>query len=133
MKNIPLNTRQFISITACLVISLILGQGGIFAANQQHAAKAAAKSEGAGRLVILRSASLGSTIVGVKIDGNLVGQIDYNSRYDAPIAAGPHVLSVYSTIGRRGTEKPAEKRITVEAGKTYTYTAVHKDIQLILK
>ncbi len=86
----------------------------------------------AGRLVVVRAPTLGATIVGLKVDGVEVGQISYNRRYDAPLAAGTHVLSVFP-VNSLEDAKPSERQVTVESGRTYTFTAKRQDIQLVLK
>ena len=119
-------------IVTCLAIGLFLGHP-VNASAAGKASPAPAQNElAAGRLVIVRSATLGPTIVGLKIDGKDVTQITYNRSYDAPLAAGPHTLTVYPVVSMDGS-KPTEIRVNVEPGKTYTFTAARKDIQLILK
>ena len=49
------------------------------------AAAAAPKDSGTGELVIVRSANLGQTIVGVAIDGEQKAKINFNGRYEAPL------------------------------------------------
>ena len=70
--------------------------------------------------------------MGLKIDGKEAAQLTYNRSYDAPLAAGPHTLTVYPVVSLEGA-KPTEIRVNVEPGKTYKFTAARKDIQLILK
>ena len=119
-----------------MVIGLICGLIGCALATETLSAaekKASTQSDKAkGRLVIKRAANLGPTIVGLKIDGAQTDQISYNRTYNAPIAAGSHVLTVYPVVSREGA-KPTETRVNVEAGKTYTFTAAREDIQIVLK
>ena len=69
--------------------------------------------------------------MGLKIDGKEAAQITYNRRYDAPLAAGSHTLTVYPVVSRGA--KPTEIRVNVEPGRTYTFTAARQDIQLVLQ
>jgi len=119
-----------------MVIGLVCGLIGCALATEALSAaekKASTQSDQAmGRLVIKRAANLGPTIVGLKIDGVQTDQISYNRTYNAPIAAGSHVLTVYPVVSREGA-KPTETRVNVEAGKTYTFTAAREDIQIVLK
>lgn len=85
-----------------------------------------------GRLVILRAANIGPQVVGLKIDGVQTAQIYYNRNYDAPLAAGPHVLTVFPVVGR-GTARPTSRSVTVEPGRTYTFTASWQDTQIVLQ
>ncbi len=130
MKNLLKHPGSLILLVVCLGIAWAVSLAEIHAADQ-HATKPG-KTEGAGRLVILRGATLGPTIVGIKIDGKMAAQINYNRRYDAPLAAGPHTLTVFPVNSHQGA-RPTDKHVTVEAGKTYTFTAVRQDIQLVLR
>ena len=84
-----------------------------------------------GRLVVLRAANIGPQIVNLKIDGVQTAQIYYNRSYDAPLAAGPHVLTVSPVI--RSNASSAEMRLTAEPGKTYTFTAAWQDTRIVFK
>ena len=85
-----------------------------------------------GRLIILRAPNIGPQIVGLEIDGVQTALISYNRRYDASLAAGPHVLTVFPVIGR-WTVSTKGRRLIVEAGKTYTFTATWKHIGILLQ
>jgi hypothetical protein len=125
--------RTFSLIAATLAIgAVIVGQSDLFAAQKKEMPAAVQTTQGVGRLIIVRAANLGPTIVGLKIDGKDVDKISYNRRYDAPIAAGAHVLTVYPVVSYEGA-RPVDARINVEPGKTYTFTAARKDIQVVLK
>jgi hypothetical protein len=85
-----------------------------------------------GRLVIFRGPALGPTIIGLRVDGVSVGQIAYNRRYDAPLAAGSHVITVYP-VNSLENARPTDRKVDVEPGRTYSFTAVRKDIGIVLK
>lgn len=122
----------FSLIVTCLAIGLFVGHPvSIWAAGKAKPAPAQS-AQAPGRLVIVRSANLGPTIVVLKIDGKEAGKISYNRRYDAPLAAGPHTLTVYPVVSLEGAQ-PTERQINVEPGKTYNFTAARQDIQLVLK
>src|SRR5262245_41141947 len=119
-------------IVTCLAIGLFVGHPlSLWAAGKAKPAPAQ-NAQAPGRLVIVRGASLGPTVVTLKIDGQKAADISYNRRYDAPLAAGPHTLTVYPAVSLEGA-KPTERQINVEPGKTYTFTAARQDIQLVLK
>ena len=80
----------------------------------------------------MRSPTLGPTVVGVRVDGVNVAQIAYNRRYDAPLSAGTHVVTVYPVVSLEGA-RPTETKVNVESGRTYSFTAVRKDIGIFLK
>jgi hypothetical protein len=81
------------------------------------------------RLVVNRSANFGvDESVDLLVDGKTVAVLAYSESYDAPLSAGKHVLSI-STNPKAYPQapKPQPLTITVEAGKTYTFTAVWPD------
>jgi hypothetical protein len=77
-----------------------------------------------GRLVILRAPNFGwNLVLHVQIDGRDAANIVQARRYDRPIAAGTHVISVepvpYSYSGQR-----TSIQLNVKPGQTYVFTAV---------
>ena len=117
-----------------LTIALAGAAIAVTAISSAHAGKPtpAAAAQGEGRLRITRSATLGAYAVGLSIDGKQVATINYNGRYDAPLSAGPHVLSVIP-IPNRMAGKPRETKITVAPGRTYAFTAKRDNDDYILK
>lgn len=122
--------RSFVAIAICSLVLFCAHPPATLAA--EKAAPAAAKSQEAGRLVIVRSANLGSAVVGISIDGKQVTRLNFNGRYDAPISAGPHTLSS-SPIPDSEHAGASELKVTVEPGKTYTFTAKRNDVRIVLK
>jgi len=125
-KRIHLPTGKLSIVVVSLALACLTITAHISAAGKPSSDVAA------GRLIIVRAVNLGPTLVGLKIDGVEMHPIAYNRRYDAPIAAGSHVLTVFPVISREGS-KPTEKRLNVEPGKTYTFTAKRSDILIILQ
>lgn len=82
--------------------------------------------------MIKRSANLGSTIVGLSIDGKQVAKINFNGTYEAPISAGPHRLTTIPIPNREHAEV-SQVQINVQPGKTYTFTAFRDDVRIVLK
>lgn len=95
-------------------------------------AAAAPKDSGTGELVIVRSANLGQTIVGVAIDGEQKAKINFNGRYEAPLSVGQHVITTVP-IPNREHAQPTQTRVNVQKGKTYTFTAARSDVAIVLK
>jgi hypothetical protein len=127
-----LHGRNLMLAVACVAIAgFAISPGNISAAGKPSPAPANT-AQAPGRLVIVRSANLGSIAVNLKIDGVQTANIYKARRYDAPLTAGPHVLTV-SPVSRFEQSKPTEKRLTVQPGKTYTFTAKLDDVQIILK
>src|SRR4030095_1794814 len=108
-------------IVTCLAIGLLVGHPVCTSAAGKESPAPAQNAQAAGRLVVVRSA-LGPTIVVLKIDGKEAAKLSYNRRYDAPLAAGPHTLTVYPVVSLEGA-KPTETRVNVEPGKSCTFTA----------
>ena len=80
-------------------------------------------SADSGRLVIRRIPNIGSGLtLNVSIDGKQVGSARKGQTYNGSLSEGPHVVSVLLTPNRLHLA-PTEKRITVEKGQTYTFTA----------
>ena len=130
-KTHHLKRNSLIIAVACAA----LAWGAIVPAAVSGAGKAspaAAQTQDTGRLVIKRSANLGSTIVGVSIDGVQTAKIAFNGSFNAPLAVGQHVVTVLP-IPNREFAKPSETRLDVEKGKTYSFTAKRSDVSIILK
>jgi hypothetical protein len=124
--------HNLIPAVAGIVLACLAMTPGMSSAAGKASPAAEQKAQPAGRLVIVRAANLGSTIVDLKIDGVETAKINYNGRYDAPLAAGPHVLTVIPFASRE-IPKPNQTRLTVEPGKTYTFTAKRDDVSVVLK
>jgi hypothetical protein len=77
-------------------------------------------STDSGRLVVQRSPGFGSReFLRLSIDGK-VHNIGAGSRYDQPISAGHHVLTVDTPKSRH---QPTSMSLTVDPGHTYAFTA----------
>lgn len=113
-------------VLACLI------PGAVLAASKTASAAKQEQTQQPGRLIIARAANLGTVIVGVSIDGKEVMKINFGGKYDAPLAAGPHVISVVP-VGSRERPEATETRVTVHPGQTYKFTAKRSDVSVVLK
>ena len=87
------------------------------------------RSQGTGRLIVLRSPSFGWNIaVHLQIDGRDVTNITQGGRYDGALPAGHHVL----TVSARGAE-PTSIDVDVQPGQTHRYTAGWSSDTLVLQ
>ena len=120
------------SAVACAAVAWFAITPGNISAASKPASPPARNMVAPGRLIVVRQANLGATIVGLKIDGVQTAQITPNRRYNAPLAAGSHVLTVFPVFSLEGA-RPTETRVTVEPGKTYAFAAAKQDAQIILK
>jgi hypothetical protein len=76
-----------------------------------------------GRLVIRRVANIGTSLVlNVSVDGRHVASVSEGQTYRGSLSAGPHVVSVILDPNAMNLA-PTQKRITVQKGQTYTFTA----------
>jgi len=101
----------------------------VWAANQAGAAP------DSGHLVIDRVANFGSDLgLVVSIDGKDVGTFSEGRKYRGELPAGEHTIIV-RVDPNLNDAKPAQTKLNVVAGQTYTYTAgfsgqdmaLHKD------
>jgi hypothetical protein len=127
-----LNQRGLMIIVASFATCWLLASPGASAAEKKSSPAPTQQMKAPGRLVIVRSATLGPTVVGLRVDGVQVAQITYTRRYDAPIAAGSHVITVYPVHSMQNA-RPRDRQINVESGRTYTFTAARQDVDLVLK
>ena len=128
-----LNSRGLMIIVASFATCWLLASPqGASAAEKKSSPAPMQEMKAPGRLVVVGSASLGPTVVGLRVDGAKVGEISFNRRYDAPIAAGSHVITVYPVHSLQNA-RPRDRQISVESGRTYTFTAARQDVDLVLK
>jgi hypothetical protein len=76
-----------------------------------------------GHVLIYRVANFGSNLsLVVSVDGKDVGSFTEGRNYDGYLPAGQHTLTVRADPNQGGT-RPGKTTLTVQAGKTYSYTA----------
>jgi hypothetical protein len=96
-------------------------------------ASRAAPSKNAGRLTIQRAANFGSDLVlNVSIDGAQAASVVEGRSYNGTLSPGQHVISLTVTPNR-GEFSGTTKRLTVQAGQTYSFTAMWSGQRLVLK
>ena len=99
------------------------------ATNQHGAATAPPNS---GHLLVYRVPNFGTDIgLILSIDGKDVGSFTEGTNYDGYLAAGQHRLTARPDPNRTGA-RPGRATLTVQAGKTYSYTAVWSGSNLAL-
>jgi hypothetical protein len=80
------------------------------------------------RLVVTRSANFGTfQYLILYVDGVHVADLGLNQSYDAVLPPGQHVLSVSTTPQGYRYAPPTQRRVNVEPGKTYAFTAFWKN------
>jgi hypothetical protein len=93
-------------------------------AQEVRSNSALARSEDDAHLVVTRSANFGTfQYLILFVDGVHVADLGLNRSYDAVLPTGQHVLSVSTTPQIYRYTAPTQRRIKVEPGKTYAFTA----------
>jgi len=96
------------------------------------AASMAAPSKNAGHLTIQRAANFGDRLsLNVSIDGAQVAALVVGRSYNGTLSPGQHVISLTVTPYRY--MPPSTKRLTVQAGQTYSFTAMWSGQRLVLR
>jgi hypothetical protein len=97
-------------------------------AQEVRSNSALARSEDHAHLVVTRSANFGTfQYLILFVDGVHVADLGLNRSYDAVLSTGQHVLSVSTTPQIYRYTAPTQRRINVEPGKTYAFTAFWKN------
>jgi hypothetical protein len=77
-----------------------------------------------GRLIVIRVANFGWNVAAnLKIDGRTVANIVQGRKYDHPIPAGRHVLTI-SAVPNVITSESSSIPVNVRPGGTYIFTAM---------
>jgi len=96
-------------------------------------ASMAAPSKNAGRLTIQRAANFGDNLVlNVSIDGASVASLVMGRSYHGTLSPRQHVISLTVTPNL-GEFRGTTKRLTVQAGQTYSFTAMWSGRRLVLR
>jgi hypothetical protein len=102
-------------------------------ASGSTASMAAPSSKNAGRLMIQRAANFGTDLtLNVSIDGAQVTTLVEGRSYNGTLSAGQHVLTL-TVDPNRGGIPPTTKRLTVQKGQTYSFTAMWSGQRLVLR
>jgi hypothetical protein len=89
---------------------------------------ASARSEDDARLIVARSANFGTfQYLNLFVDGVHVADLGLGQSYDALLPPGQHVLSVSTTPQIYRRTPPTQRRVIVEPGETYAFTAFWKN------
>ena len=108
--------KTYNSITHVLSLACA-GLIAMYATNQ------AAAAPNSGHLIIDRVANFGSNLgLVVSIDGKDVGSFSEGRKYSGDLSAGQHTIIVRVDPNRTDAQ-PAQTKLNVVAGETYTYTA----------
>lgn len=124
------------TLTKIFGILILVAVACAFAAStpinaQQISPNGASQDSGkTARLIVSRAADFGTEeSVNLLVDGDKVAVLAYNESYDAPLASGPHVLSISTDPNTYPHGRAKRLTLTAEPGKTYTFTAVWSDTE----
>ena len=125
MKKCIFFNCNFLIVTLALLVSFGFETSSAATSKSATAASTTANAD-SGRLVVRRVANIGTiAIVNISVDGKRVGSISRGQTYNAPLSAGPHVVT--ASLTSSNTEAPsAKKSVTVQSGQTYAFTASWK-------
>ena len=119
------STIQILSLAcACLIVA--------GSATQSGAANAPPNS---GHLLVYRAAKFGYRLnLVLSVDGKDVASLSEGQSYDGYLPAGQHVLVARVTPSTTGV-RVGQQTVTIQAGHTYSYTAVlsGKNLELVRK
>ncbi|PYK58934.1 MAG: hypothetical protein DME43_10055 [Verrucomicrobia bacterium] len=108
------------------------GTGALSTASASTASMPASSSKNAGRLIIQRAANMGTGLVlNVSIDGKQVAALPRGQTYSGSISPGQHVVSVL-LVPNQLNLPPTQKRLSVQAGQTYNFTAMWQGNRVLL-
>ena len=113
-----MNPKSVLNIVAAILVAL-LGSTSSFAAP-------------AGRLMVNRVANFGERIsLSLSVDGKEVARLMEGRGYDGYLTPGRHTIS--ATVVPNLVDSPVwRKQISVQAGKTYSFTAIWQGQQMVL-
>src|SRR5438094_3401991 len=124
-----LSCGLLIAALACFIFS---GCQTSSTGTSSSAASMAAPSKNAARLTIQRAANFGTNLsLNISIDGAQVAGLSEGRSYNGTLSAGQHVLML-SVDPNLGGTPPTTKRLTVQAGQTYSFTAMWRGGRLVL-
>jgi hypothetical protein len=92
-----------------------------------------AATKPSGRLVVIRVANFGWNVAAnLKIDGRTVANIVQGRKYDHPIPAGRHVLTI-SAVPNAINSESSSITVNVRPGGTYVFTAMWDSYHVYLQ
>ena len=101
-------------------------------ASASTAFMSASSSKNAGHLIIQRLPDLGTAeVLNISIDGKQVATLPRGQTYSGSLSPGQHVVSVLA-IPNALHLLPTQKRLSVQAGQTYDFTAMWQANRLVL-
>src|SRR6266404_3299840 len=120
-KQKRLSCGLLIAALACFIFS---GCQTSSTGTSGSAASIAAPSKNAGRLTVQRAANFGIDLsLNVLIDGAQVASLVEGRSYNGTLSPGQHVISLTVTPNL-GEFRGTTKRLTVQKGQTYSFTAM---------
>jgi hypothetical protein len=108
------------------------GTGASSTASASTSSMPASSSKNAGRLIIERVANLGTAVMlQISIDGKQAAMLPRGQTYNGSLSPGQHVVSILAVPNQLHL-RPTQKRLSVQAGQTYSLTAMWQGDHLVL-
>ena len=127
--------KKIIHVSSSLIVialSVAIFSGCGTTGSSSNATTTTTASANSGRLVINRAANMGSGLfLDVSIDGKHAGSFGVGQSYSGYLSEGPHLVSVILEPNNLNLA-PTQKRITVQKGHTYTFTAMWQGESVVL-
>jgi hypothetical protein len=91
-----------------------------------------AAAQSGGRLIVMRAPNFGwNLVLNLQIDGRTAANLVQGRRFDHPVPAGRHVLTV-SAVPSYNSYAPTSTVLNVRRGQTYVFTAVWRDTDSVV-
>lgn len=127
--------KKMIYLSSSLIVialSLAIFSGCGTTGSSSNATTSATANANSGTLVINRAPNMGTGLfLNVSIDGKHVATVGTGRSYNGSLSPGPHVVSVIVEPNELSLT-PTQKKITVQTGQTYTFTASWQGDTLLL-
>jgi len=115
-----------------IILIVSLGYAGLIFTGCATNSATATIPANSGHLVVNRVANFGTDLsLVLSVDGKDVGSFTEGRGYSGYVPAGQHVLIARVDPNRTGS-KPGKTTVTIQAGKTYSYTAAWSGGNLVL-
>ena len=115
-----------------IILIVSLGYAGLIFTGCATNPATATIPANSGHLVVNRVANFGTDLsLVLSVDGKDVGSFTEGRGYSGYVPAGQHVLIARVDPNRTGS-KPGKTTVTIQAGKTYSYTAAWSGGNLVL-
>ncbi len=120
-------------IVMALTVAIFSGCGTTDSSSSSTMTTTTTANASSAGLVINRAANMGSGLfLNVSVDGKKVATVSAGQHYSGLLSPGSHVVSVVLSPNELNLA-PTQKKITAQAGQTYTFVASWQGDTLLLQ